>query len=90
MFPLLAVIRNVAKNSHYTFFIYFFLIFFVFCLFFRATPASYGGSQAKGRIGAVATGVYHNHSNAESEACIRPTPQLMTMPDSYPLSKARD
>ena len=27
-------------------------------LLFRATPAAYGGSQARGRIGAVATSLY--------------------------------
>ena len=26
----------------------------------------YGGSQAKGRIGAVEAGLHHSHSNAES------------------------
>ena len=37
-------------------FIYLF-IYFVFLLFLWAAPAAYGGSQAKGRIGAVATGL---------------------------------
>ena len=32
--------------------------FYFFCLF-RATPAAYGGSQARGWIGAVATGLHH-------------------------------
>ena len=36
------------------------------CLF-RATLKAYGGSQARGRIGAVATGLYQSHSNAGSE-----------------------
>ena len=30
-------------------------------------PTEYGGSQARGRIGAVAAGLYHSHSNAGSE-----------------------
>ena len=54
--------------------------FFLFvCLFliFRATPAAYGGSHARGRIRAVAAGLRHNHSNSGSE----PTPQLMVIPD---------
>ena len=42
-----------------------FFPFFVFCLF-RATPTAYGGSQARGLIGAVATGLHHSHSNAGS------------------------
>ena len=42
-----------------------------FCLF-RATPKAYGGSQARG----PATGQHHSHSNARSEPCLWPTPQL--------------
>ena len=38
-----------------------------FCLFFRATPAVYGGSQARGLIGAVAAGLRQSHSNLGSE-----------------------
>ena len=41
--------------------------FFFFWLF-RTTPAAYGGSQARGRIGAVADGLYHSHSNARSSS----------------------
>ena len=40
--------------------------FFVFCPFKGHTEA-YGGSQAGGPIGAVATGLHHSHSNARSE-----------------------
>ena len=42
-----------------------FSFFFSFCLFAfsRAPPASYGGSQARGRIGAAASGLHHSHSN---------------------------
>ena len=43
----------------------FVLFCFVFCLF-RATPAAHGGSQARGRIAAVASSLYHSHSNARS------------------------
>ena len=53
-----------------------------FCLFFRATPTAYGGSQARGRIGAIATGQHHSHSNTRSERCPPPIPQLIAMPDS--------
>ena len=31
-----------------------------------ATPTAYGGSQARGLIGAVATSLHHSHSNARS------------------------
>ena len=36
------------------------------CLF-RAAPSAYGGSQARGLIRAVATGLHQSHSNAKSE-----------------------
>ena len=51
-------------------------VFFVFCLFSRATPVAYGGSQTRGPIGAVAPHLLHGHSNAGSEPRLRPTPQL--------------
>ena len=41
-----------------------------------ATPAAYGGFQARDWIGAVATGLRQSHSNAGSEPPLRPTPQL--------------
>ena len=42
---------------------------------------AYGGSQARGPIGATAAGLYQSHSNSESEPCMRPTPQLTPTPD---------
>ena len=47
----------------------FFLCFFFFFSFllFKAAPAAYGGSQARGHIGAVATGLRHSQSNAGSK-----------------------
>ena len=50
------------------------------CLF-RAAPAAYGGSQARGRIGAVAAGLHHGHSSTRSKPCLQPTPQLTAMLD---------
>ena len=38
-------------------------IFFLFL--FRATPEAYGGSQARGRIGAVTTSLHHSHTGSE-------------------------
>ena len=49
--------------------------------FFKATPTAYGDSQARGPIGAVDTGLRLSHSHTGSETCLRPTPQLMAMPD---------
>ena len=61
----------------------FYFITFRFCIF-RAPPAAHGGSQARGLIGAVATGLHHSHSNAGSETHLRPTPQLTATPDPEP------
>ena len=57
----------------------FLFVCFVLFLLFRATPTAYGSSQARGLIGAA--GLHHSHSNARSEPCLQPTPQLMAMPD---------
>ena len=61
------------------------LIYLFICLivFFRAAPAAYGGSQARGLIGAVAASLRHSHSGAESKPHLRPTPQLTATPDPY-------
>ena len=53
---------------------------FFFCLFRK--PVSYGISQARGQIGAIAAGLHHSHSNARSKPHLRPTPQLTEMLDS--------
>ena len=45
-------------------FIYLFICF-GFWLFLGAIPAAYGGSQARGLIRAVATGLYHSHSHID-------------------------
>ena len=67
--PIFAVYHNCMQ---------FHTLFFVF---FRAAPTAHGGSQARGPIGAVAAGLHHSHSNTGSEPCLRPTPQLVAMPD---------
>ena len=59
----------------------FIYLFYLFICLFKATPEAYEGSQARGRIGAVATGLHHSHSHARSEPRLRPTPQLRAMPD---------
>ena len=62
---------------------FFYLLFIYFGLFAisKAGPAAYGGSQARGQIGAVATSLRQSHSNAGSELRLRPIPQLTAMPD---------
>ena len=59
------------------------LLFLFFCLstFSRAAPMAYGGSQARGLIGAVAVGLHQSHSNAGCEPHLQPTPQLTATPD---------
>ena len=52
-----------------------------FCLFFRAAPMAYGGSQARGQIGDIAAGLCHSHSKVRSEPCLQPIPQLTAMLD---------
>ena len=53
----------------------FFFFFLVLCPF-TATPVAYGGSQARGLIGATAAGLHESHSNARSKPHEQPTPQL--------------
>ena len=42
------------------------LLFFCFVLFFKAVPAAYGSSQARGQIGATVASLHHSHCNAGS------------------------
>ena len=51
-----------------------------FCLL-RASPVAYEDSQARGLIGAIATGLFQSHSNAGSKPHLQPTPELTAMLD---------
>ena len=66
--------------------LFFFLVFFAFS---RAAPSAYGGSQARGRIGALAAGLHQSHSNTGSEPRLWPAPQLMATPDPYPTEQGQ-
>ena len=63
---------GLAKENHIKYLFYpelgpsHFFFFFVFCLF-RAVPLAYGGSQARGLIGAVDAGLRHGYDNVRSE-----------------------
>ena len=43
------------------------LSLFFFFFLFRDIPAAYGGSQARGEMGAVAASLPHGHSNARTK-----------------------
>ena len=48
------------------------LRFVCVCVFFflRAAPTTYGSSQARGQIGAVAANLHHSHGNTGSRLCL--------------------
>ena len=73
------ILNSFIQDTEY----FYFYLFIYFCLFrlFRAVPAAHGDSQARGLIGAVATGLCQSHSNMGSEPPLQPTPQLMALPD---------
>ena len=56
----------------------------------QAAPAAYGGSQARDRIGAVATGLYQSHSNAGSKLRLQSAPQLTATPDPQPTEQGQE
>ena len=58
-------------------FFFLFVCFLFFLASFRAAPVAYRGSQARGQIRAVVTGLRHSRSNAGSEPFLWPTPHLM-------------
>ena len=48
---------------------------------FRAASAAYGGSQARGRIRAVAAGLHHSHTKLLPRPSLQPTLQVTAMLD---------
>ena len=58
IFFIIAILVDVKE--------YFIVLFVCLFAFSRATPVAHGGSQARGLIGTVATGLRQSHSNAES------------------------
>ena len=63
------IIDLEKKREHGIPAFFFFFLSFVFCLY-RAAPVAYGGSQARGQIGAIAAGLRHSHSNTGLELCL--------------------
>ena len=73
---------SVLSSLLFIYLIFIFKFDFIFCLcLFRVALSSYGGSQARGLIGAFTAGLRQSHSNSRSELCLRPTPQLTETPD---------
>ena len=66
-----------------------FIYLFIYFCFVGATLRAYGGSQARGQIGATAANLYHSHSNARSEPRLQPSPTAHSW-ILNPLSEARD
>ena len=82
LFFWLAIFVFLFPFSFFLSFFFFFFFFLCVCVcLFRAAPTAYGGSQARGRIGAVAAGLHHSHSNTKSELRLPPTSQLEATPD---------
>ena len=62
-------IKMIILSKYFNKFLFLFLLL-------RATPATYGGSQARSLIGPTAASLHHSPSNATSEPHLQPTPQL--------------
>ena len=77
----LSIFFPLLSSGEFFCFVFCLFFFFFFLLFLWAAPAACGGSQARGPIRAVATGLHQSHSNARSEPHLQPTPQLTAMPD---------
>ena len=70
-----------TKNSFINFYLFIYLFILIFLLF-RAAPAAFEGSLARGLIGATAASLHHSHINARAEPRLWPTLQLTASPDS--------
>ena len=67
----------------------FFPFHFLFFLLFRNAPTAYGGSQARGPIGATAADLHHSHGNWGSELRLQPTPQIIAAPNPRPTEQGQ-
>ena len=59
--------KHMINNNNHNLCQKFYMNFNIHHLFFRATPVAYGGTQARGRIGAAASSLHHSHSNVGSK-----------------------
>ena len=65
IFTIMGVKVHLSVNERNTPFNTFFFI----CLY-RAAPVAYGGSQARGLMGAIDASPHQSHSNTGSELCL--------------------
>ena len=79
----------LVKRYKVCLFIYLFIHLFIYLLF-RVALVAYGGSQARGPIGATAASIHHSHSNIRSEPRLQRTPQLTATLNPQPTEEARD
>ena len=73
------IIRNAGRKEEG--YCVLFVFWFFFFLLFRATLATHGGFQPRGRIGAIAASLHNSHSNTGAKSHLRPTPQLTALKD---------
>ena len=77
VYKKMAMLLKVCPSYELSFFFFFFFFFFcLFASFLGPLRTAYGGSQARGLIGAIAAGLCQSHSNVGSESHLQPTPQL--------------
>ena len=79
-----------AMGTPRSLFFFSFLSFCCCCCYFLGRSCAYGGSQARGWIGAVATGLRQSHSNVGSKPRLRPTPQLTATLDPQPTEQGTE
>ena len=63
LLKLLVCTILLTFNHNFEICLFIFIYLFIFCLFAfsRAAPVAYGGSQARGLIGAIAADLHHSH-----------------------------
>ena len=77
---IICTVICVWQVSIFLFFFFSFFSFLAFC-FLGPYPRHMELPRLGGPVGAVTSSLRHSHSNAGSEPCLQPTPQLKAMPD---------
>ena len=89
-FPVLYSRALLSIHSKYFLFVCFCVGFFYFSLLFRAAPAAYRGSQARGQIRAVAASLHQSHSSTDVSLVCNLHHSSRQRQILSPLSKAGD